>query len=74
MNILEYISFAVGITAIAIIIWGVILGFLEIVKNESLRFRSKEISVKDLLLLVFTRLFFPKAQVVHPDAIFLPNL
>jgi len=42
MNVLEYISFAVGIIAIAIIIWGVILGFFELLKNEFYRFRSKD--------------------------------
>ena len=45
MNILEYISLAVGIIAIAIIIWGVILGFLEILKNELHRFRLKDTKI-----------------------------
>ena len=42
MNILEYISLAVGLIAIAIIVWGVILGFLELLKNEFHRFRAKD--------------------------------
>ena len=42
MNILENISFTVGIIAIVIIVWGVILGFFAVLKNEFYRFRSKD--------------------------------
>ncbi len=42
MNVLEHISFAVGIIAIAIIIWGVFLGLFKLLKNEFYRFRSKD--------------------------------
>jgi len=45
MIILEHISFAVGIIAIVIIVWGVILGFFEILKNEFYRFRSKDTKI-----------------------------
>ena len=45
MIILEYISFAVGIIAIAIIVWGVILGFFAVSKNEFYRFRSKDTNI-----------------------------
>ena len=42
MNILEYISFAIGIAAIAIITWGVILGLYDLTKHEFYRFRAKQ--------------------------------
>ena len=45
MNILQNISFAIGIIAIAIIIWGVILGFFEVSKNEYFRFRFKDTKI-----------------------------
>ena len=45
MNVLEYTSFAIGIIAIAIIVWGVILGFFEVLKNEFYRFRSKDAKI-----------------------------
>ncbi len=34
INILEYISLAIGIIAVAVIIWGVIKGLIELVKAE----------------------------------------
>ena len=45
MDILEYISLAVGIIAIAIIVWGVILGLFGFLKNEFYRFRSKDTTI-----------------------------
>ena len=48
MNILEHISFAVGIIAVAIIVWGVILGLYEILKNEFHRFRTKDTRITTL--------------------------
>ena len=48
MNVLEHISFAVGIIAVAIIVWGVILGLIETLKNEFRRFRSKDREITTL--------------------------
>lgn len=45
MDILEYISLAVGIIAIAIIVWGVILGLFGFLKNEFYRFRLKDTKI-----------------------------
>jgi len=42
MNVLEYMSFAIGIIAIAVIIWSVFLGLFELLKNEFYRFRPKD--------------------------------
>ena len=41
MNILEHVSFAIGIVAIAIIVWGVLLGLFEVLKSEFYRFKPK---------------------------------
>ncbi len=48
MDILEYISLAVGIVAIAIIVWGVMLGLFEFLKNEFYRFRLKDTTITTL--------------------------
>ncbi len=45
MNILENISLAIGMIAIVIIVWGVILGLFEFLKNEFYRFRSKDTKI-----------------------------
>lgn len=41
MNILVSVSFVVGMIAVAIILWGVILGLLQMVKSEFYRLRRK---------------------------------
>ena len=41
MHILEYISFGIGIVAVAVIIWGTIMGIIELVRCEFYRFRPK---------------------------------
>jgi len=48
MNILENISFVVGIIAIAIIVWGVVLGLIGVFKNEFYRFRAKHTKTNTL--------------------------
>ena len=41
MDILEHISFGIGIVAIAIIVWGVLLGLFGILKSEFYKLRPK---------------------------------
>jgi uncharacterized membrane protein len=47
MNILQYISYGIGIVAVAIIIWGAIVGFIEFIKSEfyKLKFKDKKDSM-----------------------------
>ena len=41
MDILEHVSFAIGIVAIAVIVWGVLLGLFGFFKNEFYRFKPR---------------------------------
>jgi uncharacterized membrane protein len=41
LKVLEYISLGIGIIALAVIIWGVIKGLVEVVRAEVSRIREK---------------------------------
>jgi len=41
MEILEYVAFIIGIFAIVIVVWGVVLGMYDLCKHEFFRFKGK---------------------------------
>lgn len=41
MEILEYVAFTIGIFAIVIVVWGVVLGLYDLCKHEFYRFKGK---------------------------------
>jgi uncharacterized membrane protein len=41
MEILEYVAFTIGIFAIAIVVWGVVLGMYDLCKHEFFRFKGR---------------------------------
>lgn len=48
MQVLEYISLAIGVVAIATVIWGVILGLYELGKHEFHKLKGKSETIAPL--------------------------